>query len=144
MSKKKPCYYWDSCIFIDALRPSNVSDDIDYPLLREYLEDLKHSKIQIVTSSITYTEVYKDGALDDMRKLKDLQIIDPTQAIAIEAAMIRDATNLKTPDAIHLATALYARLEVLHTTDKKLLSLNDAYAPKLSIIKPIRTQRKFI
>ena len=137
MSKKTPYYYWDSCVFIDALQPSNPPDYTKYSMLREYLDDLKHSKIQIITSSIAYTEVYKNGVLDEMRKLKDLQIIDPTQIITIKAAIIRDNTGLKTPDAIHLATALYAGAEVFHTYDGKILK--GSYIPDCHQIIGVRS-----
>ena len=115
MGRKIPIYYWDSCLFIEAFMPSGYSL---YPFLKKYLSRLRNSKIQIVTSSISYTEVYKNGGLKKMRELRNLQIVDATSAITIRASDVSGKSGLKAPDAIHLATALYSEVDELHTHDK--------------------------
>ena len=127
MSRKTPAYYWDSCVFIKAFQPGEPN----YSTLREYLEKLKDSKIKIITSSITHTEAYQNNVIWKMRRLRNLQIMDATQPITIRAATIRDDTNLKTPDAIHLATALYAGVGEFHTYDTDFLDLHNAYTRQL-------------
>ena len=114
MSRKIPTYYWDSCLFIEAFKPSGCSP---HHFLKKYLRRLRNSKIQIVTSSISYTEVYQNGALKRMRGLRNLQIVDATSAITIRASDVSGKSGLKAPDAIHLATALYSEVDEFHTRD---------------------------
>ena len=133
MNKKASSYYWDSCVFIKAFQFGHPS----YSMLRGYLDELNDSKIQIVTSSITYTEVYKNGGLKRMRRLRNLQIVDATSAITVRAANIRNKFKLKTPDAIHLATALYSGVEEFHTYDSGFFKPNllNYYKGRLLVIK---------
>lgn len=49
-----------------------------------------------------------------------LRIDDITRAVLRAAAQLRAAHNIKTPDAIHLATALIARCPVYLTNDRDL------------------------
>lgn len=51
-----------------------------------------------------------------------------TQAILIEAAEIRAATDLKLPDAIHVATAMALGCDALLTNDRSLRA-----APGMSV-----------
>lgn len=53
-------------------------------------------------------------------ELTNLLIVEVSVPIAIEAARLRVRYGFKTPDALHLASAIAARADVFVTTDKTL------------------------
>jgi predicted nucleic acid-binding protein len=59
----------------------------------------------------------------------DIQLFEVTQRILRSAAQLRSVTNLKTPDAIHAATALDAGCTIFLTNDGRLRAV-----PGLSIV----------
>lgn len=86
------------------------------PLLLPFFEALESGEIQVVTSTLTLTEVlvhpYRDGNrtmaeqyFQTLLNARNLRTIPLSPAIAAEAARLRAAYQLKTPDAIQLATA---------------------------------------
>jgi predicted nucleic acid-binding protein len=86
------------------------------PLLLPFFEALERGDIHVVTSTLTLTEVlvhpYRDGnqALAEqyfhtLLNARNLRTVALSAAIAAEAARIRAAYQLKTPDAIQLGTA---------------------------------------
>jgi predicted nucleic acid-binding protein len=86
------------------------------PLLLPFFEALDRGDIQVVTSTLTLTEVlvhpYRDGnqSLAEqyfhmLLNARNLRTVPLSPAIAAEAARIRAVYQLKTPDAIQLATA---------------------------------------
>jgi hypothetical protein len=126
-----PEYFWDSCVFIRYL----IGKDSDecYDDICQFVRDAKDKKIKIHFSSLVFTEIRPRYLLQSGRKsiqdfFDDLGAsfysIDPSPNILISAAHIKDAQAVNpgdprmppervrvvgTPDAIHLATCLYAR-----------------------------------
>lgn len=58
--------------------------------------------------------------IDAVRGLPNLTLVDATQDIATAAARIRAAYKLRTPDAIHVATALAHGADWFVTNDRRL------------------------
>lgn len=84
-----------------------------------------------VASSLILSEVlvfaYRGGSpatartvRDAIRRLPNLSVVDVTQQIADDAASVRARHNLRTPDAIHVATGLRRRATWMVTNDRRL------------------------
>ena len=87
-------------------------------------------------SSLVLTELlvplYRTGRSKEAENLAELitnfpnmEIVPLSSEIAMEAARLRAKYKIRTPDAIHAATALKSRAKVLLTNDKHFLVLTD-------------------
>ncbi len=91
-------------------------------------ETVVKEKINLITSNITIIEILSYDAPEDQIKLLEkeffqipnVKIMEVNNDIAIEAARLRRSNNLSLPDAIQLATALYAKTKVFITNDERL------------------------
>lgn len=104
------------------------------PLLLPFFEALDRGDIQVVTSTLTLTEVlvhpYRDGNqtlaeqyFHTLLNARNLRTVPLSPAIAAEAARIRAAYQLKTPDAIQLATAKEGEASAFLTNDARLAGI---------------------
>lgn len=95
----------------------------------------------VVTSVLTIAELLikplRDGSEQEANDLREavvaiprLEIIDVNLRVAETAALIRAATNLKLPDAIHLATAVQQDAAAFLTNDSR-FKRADAFLPIL-------------
>jgi predicted nucleic acid-binding protein len=89
-----------------------------------------------ITSTLTLLEVLvkplREGQTaianqyrDILSNAKGIEIIDVTTAIAEHAARLRAQYNLRTPDAIHLATSLEVKADYFLTNDNRLKLVNE-------------------
>lgn len=96
--------------------------------VREVVERAERDELTLVTSSLTLTEAltlpFERGKEDLAHEYRNLLLhtpyllLEPIGArIAERAALLRSEHNLKTPDAIQLATALEAGCEAFLTND---------------------------
>jgi len=132
--------------WIDALRGQLVALDTapliyfieehpDYlPIVLPFFEGIDRGEIRVVTSTITLTEVLVhplrngDAALaqrylDILLHTPALTIVPASETIAERAASLRAAHNLRTPDALQIATALLAGASGFVTNDVRLRSV---------------------
>ncbi|MCX7384162.1 MAG: type II toxin-antitoxin system VapC family toxin [Alphaproteobacteria bacterium] len=150
-------YYWDTCLFLawlnDEVRKSGEMDGV-----REVIERHKHRDVKIMTSSLTQVEVLNsklptglaDMFANFMRRINQASLDNKIAKLAHD---IRDhyaikakitGKKLTTPDAIHLATAIFYRVDEFHTFDSdgdsKTLGLlplsGDVAGHRLLICKP--------
>ncbi len=102
-----------------------------YPLTKSIFQRLARGDLRAVTSSLVLTEVlvpfYREPgpgrAAELARTISDLpylQVVDVDRRIASEAARLRARFNLRTPDAVHVATALTSGAEWFITNDHRL------------------------
>ncbi len=100
----------------------------DYsPLLMPLWLAAQAKTLQIVTSELTLLECSvgplkrNDAALLQDYQLAllgtEIRLLPVTQSILLDAAKLRATVNLKTPDAIHGATAVQAGCSLLVTND---------------------------
>lgn len=61
-----------------------------------------------------------NGLIRLLKNFRHLEILDLTPEIGAEAARLRAAYNLRTPDAVHAATALTGQANGVLTNDKNL------------------------
>jgi predicted nucleic acid-binding protein len=127
--------------WVDELRGKTVGLDTaplifyieDHPsyadLLAPFFEAVKSGEIRVVTSTVTLLEVLvhplKHGDESLAHAYNDILLSSPniltvpvTPATAQTAAELRATSNLKTPDAIHLATAINHRADAFLTGDR--------------------------
>jgi len=99
------------------------------PVLDPFFEAVGVGNVSIVTSTITLLEVlvhplkHKDDALaakynDILLSSPNIQTLPVTPATAQMVAEIRAEGKLKTPDAIHLATAINHSAKFFLTNDR--------------------------
>lgn len=88
---------------------------------------VKEGQIDVVTSSLMLLEALivplrngDDELVEDYRTVleqTEVVMIPITTEVLFEAARLRSRLNLKTPDAIHAATAISANCDLLLTND---------------------------
>jgi predicted nucleic acid-binding protein len=98
-------------------------------IMREVLKLVEAGTIEGVTSTITVTEVLSHPIKMQNQQLvksyrnilmnsKNLSTVPVNFSIAETAGHLRATYNLKTPDALHVATALFSGCDALITNDK--------------------------
>ena len=109
-------------------------------LVSPFFEAIDQGEVSVVTSIVTLLEVlvhpfkHGDAALvqqyrDILLNSQGLTTIPLSQDIAEEAARIRATHNIRTPDAIQMATASYMGASHFLTNDARLPSL-----PELKVL----------
>jgi len=100
-----------------------------YPSAKDLFERIEKGKFEAVASTLVLTELLvpafraKDSsrAQEVLRLLTHfphLKLIEVTAIIASDASRIRAESSLRTPDALHLATALMEKADWFVTNDK--------------------------
>lgn len=126
--------YWDSDVFISRFQAWPGRIDI----LRQFTEAAERNEINLVISTFSLAEIAKvpnlyddptkDKTLDEEQLARisayfenDYIIIRPlTMDIAEMAREYVCKYGLKPPDAVHVATAIYWNVPLLHSYDEKL------------------------
>jgi predicted nucleic acid-binding protein len=121
--------YWDACLFLEALQKKN-QDRLDSCL--ELIDKAKKNQLIIVTSVFTLTEVHKLQYLEATTGLSraeqsklileffenpfiNMRPLD--RQIGEMAHEFTRTHSLTGADAIHVATAIVAKVDVLYTWD---------------------------
>ena len=123
-------------VYVDtAVLIYSVEGHPDYrELLRPLWLKLKASELEVISSELSLMEVLivplrnKDTALvNDYEQLMlegDMQLIPISQTLLREAARLRATTNLRTPDAIHVATAMNTGCTLFLSNDRGLRGIS--------------------
>jgi predicted nucleic acid-binding protein len=147
---------WDSCTWIALIQQERIRDAVGkvtedrYVMCRDVILAAEVGQCEIVFSALCYAEVCKNRDL--MSKDEDkiaaffendyLLSVNLDRAIGEKARslMMGGIAKLKPPDACHLATALTANADELHTFDEKILELDGKLdkqnGTRLKICKP--------
>ncbi len=108
---------------------------VHYPTARRFFARLEAGELQGVAASLVLTELlvpaYRAGEPRRARELArilenfpHLRILDLTPPVALRAADLRARYGLRTPDAIHCATAMAARCDAVLTNDAAFLRIS--------------------
>lgn len=140
-------YYWDACLFLawlkDETRRAGEMDGV-----RDIIERQKRREVRIMTSVLTTTEVLSakipvgmDTLFTALMKRVHRQGMDTKVAELAHDLRNSQARKggkiLKTPDAIHLATAILYRADAFHTFDDELIALSgNIEGNRITICKP--------
>jgi predicted nucleic acid-binding protein len=136
MAGSKPIIYVDSCVFISMLTGEQRKGDESQHVAGFALE-LERREAVAVTSVLTQTEILDCTLTDQQRRVMErlirppkVQVKDASQPIMSIAREIRDyyqaeklsgrsnLPTIETPDAIHLATAIYYNCPTMFTFDE--------------------------
>ena len=145
---------WDACTWIALIQQERIRDDSGkiiedrYALARSVIDRAERGAVEIVTSGLCLVEVSKDSPTTSRDQLvayfeNDYIILVPVDRLVGERArslMFDRHPQLKPPDATHLATALIANADELHTFDARLLEFDGQLTKRdgsiLRICKP--------
>ncbi len=107
-------------------------------LVKAFFQAVDRGDVNVVTSAVTLTEVLvhpmrkKDVEL--VQSYRDILLFSPGIAtlpvsprIAEESARLRADYGFKTPDAIQIATAMFAGAQAFLTNDKRLTRLSSIH-----------------
>jgi predicted nucleic acid-binding protein len=138
-------FYWDACPFCAVFN----KEDGRVEKCRQVLKAAESKELKIVTSALTVAEVVrvkdmeriprgKETTLHDFFQHEFIVIVSVDWFIATRARqLIYDYPALKPMDAIHLATAIKAKVFEMHSYDGGLLGLSEkAGMPTLPIRQP--------
>lgn len=117
------------------------------PLVDPFFDAVSHSNIQVVASTVTLVEVLTQPLRQGNATLatryrqalltaRGTTISVVSTAIAEEAARLRASYNLRTPDAIQLATALITGASAFLTNDVRLAVVPDIKVIVLDRLPP--------
>ncbi len=115
----------DSNIFI-----YHFDDNPEFGFLaKELLKSIESGKISATTSELTLTEVLGFPGLTDKQAgiiksemtKSGVRFIKITREILLLASTLRRKYNMRTPDAIHIATAIETNAQYFVSSDHKLL-----------------------
>lgn len=106
------------------------NDPVYTPLATEMVRRVVTGELQAAISVVAVPEVlskeYQRSTRDgralfrQMMTMPNVEWVEVTSSLADEAARLRAAHNLSTPDALHVATALQAGVDWLVTNDRRL------------------------
>ena len=130
--KKEAKIALDTVIFIYFLEQHPVY----FETVKELFRRIETDKLTAVMSSLVFTELlvpaYRADDITTVNTLSRLLINFPniktvpvSNEISIEAARLRAILGMKTPDAIHAATALKMDADAIITNDKDFLKLRE-------------------
>lgn len=134
MAGPKEPYYWDTCIWLAWLINENRPIEGEMDGVRDFVEQIKHNQVSIMSSTLVYAEVSHADVpagvmriFDDVMKRPNIRAVAVDKKIALLARDLRDyctqrpdeydSKTFSAPDAIHLATAIIYRAKEFHTFD---------------------------
>ena len=136
--------YWDSDAFLGVL----MNEPDKAPGCKKVIEEAKSGKLTIVTSTLTLAEVLwirgkprvppdRNQVVSDLFAHEWIALRELDRHIAESARGLVWEENVRPRDAIHVASALDARVGELNTFDGQLLGLDGRVGnPPLTIRKP--------
>jgi len=142
MTTGREIIYWDCCVLLSWIKGEPRPDEVQ-ARMEEVAQAVTQGRMRLITSVLTRTEVLQSTLTDEARakyegvlQRRSINEISVDVRVATLASEIRDYyrrkdMKLKTPDAIHVATAILYRGDELHTFDHSdLIRLNGNVAEK--------------
>ena len=132
--EKRLRVYWDACIFIHYLKASGE------PGVDEQFRQLDARELTAVTSTLTLVELLECDIPSERKHLLEILKGNPDKLTIVqvglkEAYNAHDIRNhykqnenrsVRTPDAVHLSTAVLNECDAFYTFDDKLHKLSGA------------------
>lgn len=151
MTTGRELIYWDCCVLLSWIKGEVRPDDVQ-ARLQEVAQAVAEGRTRLITSVLTHVEILQSklsaearGKYEEAFQRRGVHALSVDIKIAALASKIRDYYNdkkkLKTPDAIHVATAILYGADELQTFDHSdLLRLDGNVAGEypLKIVVPRR------
>lgn len=130
--ESKPLICWDTSILIDWITGnSDIKNGIQ--AIQSVIDAVETDNCILIASILIYVEVLEStmpaGCGDRFEQF--VQNKDKIKIVAVDFNVIKRAqairnqhTKIKTPDAIHIATAVVYKVNFLHTFDAQILALS--------------------
>lgn len=107
-----------------------------YQSAKDLFERIEKGKLEAMASTLVLTELLVPAfRAEDSSRAQDvsrllshfphLELVDVTATIAYNASQLRAESSLRTPDALHLATALARQVDWFITNDKAFTRLKN-------------------
>jgi len=125
MKSGKPVIYWDTCVFIAWLKDEqNKWPSAIWQGIQDVADLVQIGQAILVTSTLIRTEIFlgtltpeEKQKFQGILRRKNVQEVAPHMRITDRASTIREKHKIKTPDAIHLATAILYDVDEMQTMD---------------------------
>jgi predicted nucleic acid-binding protein len=99
--------------------------------LNELLSSIENKECTCITSALVYTEIIPpiartnntlalENVIDFLGSTTYFEIFSLSSEICIQAGILRGTLGLKTPDALHVATAIINTCDIFITNDKRI------------------------
>ena len=138
MKNGKPVYSWDSSVLLKWIN-GEVEPADTVAGIADVVSKVDQGKCYLVFSQLIRVEALANragqsirGKVEEALQRENVVVADVDSRIARKAAEIREycarlepARNVKTPDAIHLATAIVHAADELHIQDGQIENLSD-------------------
>jgi predicted nucleic acid-binding protein len=133
MATGKSRFYWETSVFISWLKGGVDRTPEEMQGIEITANKMAVGRVQLVTSVITEIEVLESKFTKEQQEKIKVVLRNPNNCIQVNvdpmiahlAKSYREKFGLKTPDAIHLATAIRAKCEEFHGFDDHHLELNE-------------------
>ena len=158
MPNKQQRLYWDACVFLALISDRTDAQSVARRETCSLIFDRAlRGEVANLTSVVSIPEVLRTDDTDPMPeevKERVLRLFDQDCIILVSADLARaeearefrwQFSRLKTPDAIHLASACHAKVDLMHTYDGDgvkwgLINLGGQICnPPLTIMAPVFT-----
>ena len=123
---------WDSSVLISWIRGDEGADR--NRAIKTVVENIERGAYKLAVSTLLYVEVLEStmptGAMEQFKRFMQnrqmIEIIAVDIRVAKKAQAIRNKSQkkIKTPDAVHIATAIVSEAKLFHTFDTDLLHLS--------------------
>lgn len=149
MTERKSRFYWDSDCFLGWLQEEQ--DKVDD--CRGVLDEAATGQATIITSALTIAEVLamrgrmpipvaQRTKVEAFFRRESIAVVNVTRRLAEAARGMVWDHGIAPKDALHVATALEAKVDSLHTFDAGLIRKNGLVGvPSLIICKPSVPQK---
>lgn len=125
-------YALDTMVFIYFLERHPTH----YTTAKTLFQRIEKGQIRAAMSSLIFAEllvpIYRDKDIKQadtifrlLSNFPNMQIVSVTPKISMRAAQIRSAYGMRTPDAIHAATALESSADAIITRDKEFQKIQE-------------------
>lgn len=129
----------DTGIFVYALEDKGRFGEISRELLSKISAGKMNASISVLVLHEVLSGVYKKGMADKVPDYIEaitsggkIEVVDFTKVISLRSALFRARYGLKTPDAIHLASAYEAGVKIFITPDRRIGRIKEL---KIRILK---------
>ena len=105
------------------------------PTAQEIFRRIAANRLQALIASLVFAELLvplqrrqdraaAEGLVDLLSNFHNLEVVGGSTAVMVEASRLRALYGLRTPDAIHVATALLSGADGILSNDKRLSRLS--------------------